>query len=414
MAGTTRRAASLLLAILMGLGAPGVLGGPADAATTSREQVRRPVAKHRSFADPSVTRFRGRYVGVATGGLAPRSEAASPAGPWRKSGKALTRRPAWATGNGIWASDLVKVGPRWVLYYSIEVAGLGEHGRCIGVATAHKPTGSFRPYGDRPLVCPRQARAARAGDTLARRPAGLPRRGVIDAAGFRSGKRQFLVYRTQGTPATIRLVRLSRNGLRARRAARSRELVRTEKISENPVLIARGRSFYLLTSEGSYTGCGYRTTWRRTTKLWDWSRSRPRVLLSRGSTRLCGPGGLDVVDSAARRRPSAEGGAQRALIFLHAWTCPKRAGVCPAGHDYSRETRWRPRRSLYAAWLWWQRGRPRVTSFLRPTRRRPMPLAPTAPSAPAMPTVPVARTVPIGPQVPLPALSAEPGVQLAP
>ncbi|MCY7395760.1 MAG: hypothetical protein LH468_06300, partial [Nocardioides sp.] len=128
MTGTTARvvaravlAVALMTGLMTGLGT-GVPAGatpPAHTQQTTQQtgpQVRKPVARHRSFADPSVARYRGRYVGVSTGGLAPRSESSSPAGPWRKAGKALTRRPSWATRNGIWASDLVKVGPRWVLY----------------------------------------------------------------------------------------------------------------------------------------------------------------------------------------------------------------------------------------------------------------------------------------------------------
>lgn len=327
--------------------------------------VRRPVLKTHGFADPSVARYRGGYVGVATGTLAPRSRATSPAGPWRAAGTALKRRPRWASSRSVWAGDLVHVGRRWLLYFSAPVRGLGPDARCIGVAWARRPTRSFRPVGRRPLVCPRPAHTRVAGDAMDNRDRSLPHRGVIDPEGYARGRRRYVVYRTQGTPSSIRMVRLTRNGLAVPRGARSRELVRADHIIENPVLVRHGRATYLLASEGSFGDCAYRTTWRRTTNLWSWSRSRARPLLDQSSTGLCGPGGADVVDSAVLRTARA----RRALVFLHAWTCPG-VGTCPTG-EYAGHTRTAARRSLYAAWLWWRAGRPRVTSFVVPSRPRP-------------------------------------------
>ena len=324
--------------------------------------VRRPVLKQRGFADPSVVRWHGTYVGVATGRLAPRAKALSPAGPWRAAGTALARRPRWASGRNLWAGDLVRVGRRWVLYFAAPVRGLGPNGRCIGVAVARKPTARFHPVGGGPLVCPRAAHTPRAGDPMVGRGAALPQRGAIDAESFRAGRRRYLVYRTQGRPSTIRMVRLSGDGLRARRGGASRQLVRAPHIVENPVLLRRGRGYVLLASEGSYGDCDYRTTWRRTTHLWDWSHARAHRLLDRAGTGLCGPGGADVVDSRALRRRTAH----RALIVLHAWTCPG-LGTCRSG-DYRLDPTPGARRSMYAAWLWWSRGRPYVTSFVLPTR----------------------------------------------
>jgi hypothetical protein len=364
----------VVLGVVAGLLAPLSIGAaPAAAVADDRAHaVRRPVLRAQGFADPSVVRWHGGYVGVATGPLAPRAVAASPAGPWTPIASALTRRPRWASGRSTWAGDLVKVRGRWLLYYSAPVRGLGPGGRCIGVATARSPVRRFHPVGSRPLVCPHRDRGRAGQDRVPGRARALPRRGVIDAEGVTVGRRRYLVYRTQGRPATIRMVRLSRGGLRVPHGRRSHQLVRADHIVENPTLLRRGRGFYLLTSEGSYGDCGYRTTWRRTTSLWDWSRSRPHRLLDQHGTGLCGPGGTDVLARSASADPASV--VQRAMVFLHAWTCPG-LGACPRGVYGAvpggvprRVARMGARRSLYAAWMWWHRGRPRVTSFVVPAR----------------------------------------------
>ncbi len=132
-------------------------------------------------------------------------------------------QPSWAISGRYWASDLVQVNGLWLLYFSAEVAGLGLDGRCIGVATATDPTGAFVP-DERPLVCPRQAVSPPAYDKIKRRDRNMPKGGVIDPDFFKDKRgHQYLLYRTQGTPSSIRLVELPRQRPpgRARRAAPS-------------------------------------------------------------------------------------------------------------------------------------------------------------------------------------------------
>ncbi|MEX0426022.1 hypothetical protein AB3X52_00195 [Nocardioides sp. DS6] len=311
----------------------------------------------RVFPDPAVAAYRGGLVAVATGPDAPRMVATAANAPWHRAGRALARKPDWASGAGVWGVDLVHVGHRWLLYFAAPVRGLGAEGRCVGVAVSRTPLGRFTPVG-RPLVCPRGARKA-GGRLIAPAPdrvrsAGsrLPRRGVIDPSVFRSGRRLFLVYKTQGIPSTIRLVRLTGGGLHAVRT--SHELIRVGHIVENPVLLRQGRRFVLLTSEGSYADCGYRTTWRASTRLLPWSGSRPRVLLGRGSG-VCGPGGADVVVRHAGP-----------VVFFHGWACGRFAAVCPPRALATARTQ--SRRTLYAARLVWRQGRPHLRPL--PARRR--------------------------------------------
>jgi beta-xylosidase len=58
----------------------------------------------------------------------------------------------WAVPDATWAPDVAHVGDQWVLYYTARLAGHQPDTQCIGVATAHDPTGPFVPSPD-PIVC---------------------------------------------------------------------------------------------------------------------------------------------------------------------------------------------------------------------------------------------------------------------
>jgi hypothetical protein len=351
----------IVLTIFSGLLASGLAGlGPgATASPPAPRPVRvAPVLPAQGFADPSVVRFSGGYVALATGIGAPRATATNPRGPWRMRSRAMPRVPAWARSAQVWASDMMRIHHRWLLYYSVPVRGLGREGRCIGVATSRSALGRFRPVGHRPLVCPRAARTRRAWDTMAHRGRNLPRGGVIDPSVFRGASgRPYLLYKTQGYPASIRVLPLSPGGARARHHARSRQLVRSRGIVENPVMLRRHGRFVLLTSEGFYGDCHYRTTWRRSKHLMRWKHARPHTLLRRAGLGVCGPGGADVVTVRGRR----------SLVFFHGWTCWGGRLPCPPGFRMTHARGLRAHRTLFAAHLrWTHHGKPRVRRFLQP------------------------------------------------
>ena len=312
-----------------------------------------PLFRHTEMPDPTGFAYRGRYVAIGTGSLAPRAISTRVAGPWKDRGTALKRLPPWATGRNIWASDIVQVKKhKFLLYFAAPAGGLGPLGRCIGVAVASSPLKKFRPQR-RPLTCPRQARTPLASDKIRPPSPSEEAAGVIDPEGYlaRNGAR-YLLYRTQGTPSSIRMVRLTRDGLRARKGGRGRVLASARGVIENPVLIQQRKGWVLITSQGYYGDCDYRTTWRRAPTLQGLKRARSRALVTRASTRLCGPGGADVVHGS--------------LLFFHAWTCRERA--CPHG-DLQRTPRYGSQRSLFAAQLRWdRRGRPHLGRFVKPDK----------------------------------------------
>ncbi|WP_162599779.1 family 43 glycosylhydrolase [Nocardioides solisilvae] len=334
---------ALLGAVLTAL----LVAGPAPAARAS--DVPRPVLLT-NFADPAVERWGSGYVGYATGERAPRAWTRSRTGRWREHGPALTRLPGWSRPGDVWAADVRRLRGWWVLYYSAPVRGLGPYGRCIGVARSRHPLRGFAPVGDRPLVCPAYVRKVpTAGDPLLPRDPTLPRAGVIDPSVHVGDDGPVLLYKTDRIPSSIRAVALTRNGTRIRSGAVSSEVLRSDGVVENPLLVQRPEGWVLLLSEGDYTRCTYRTLWLRSPDPTDWSAAESGVLLDRASTGLCGPGGADV---AGKR------------LFLHGWVCHGKAKPCASGFDWSKRERQRARRAMYAARLRWEGGLPVVTGWL--------------------------------------------------
>ena len=215
----------------------------------------------------------------------------------------------------------------------------------------------------------------------------MPTSGVIDPDHFRDRVgRQYLLYLTQDTPSSIRMVELPGSG-RAEGSARSTGLVRRGGVIENPVLVRRGRQYDLLTYEGEFGECGYKTTFRRTADLADWSRAKRQVLVDRRKSGLCGPGGGDL-----GRGPGGE-----LLMFFHAWTCPT-IGNCPGGANYDREDLYDARRSMFAAELrFTSRQSPRIKGYVTPIAPPPPPPTPTPTPTPTTTSSPTA-TVTARPQ----------------
>jgi len=143
---------------------------------------------------------------------------------------------------------------------------------------------------------------------------------------------------------------------------RSTELVRRGGVIENPTMTRRGRQYILLTSEGEFGECRYKTTYRRSAQLTDWSRSQRRVLVDTRKSGLCGPGGADL----------GRGAGGEPLLFLHAWTCPELGGNCPGGHNYDRENLYDARRSMFAASLRFTgRKAPKIVGYVAPIQPPP-------------------------------------------
>jgi arabinan endo-1,5-alpha-L-arabinosidase len=156
-----------------------------------------------------------------------------------------------------------------------------------------------------------------------------PRRVTIDGE-----TRLYLVYKTQGpAPSTIRMVRLSNDDGSSVLGDSHQLLASTGNTQgdtiEAPSLVQHGDWFILFVAHGNFDNCGYSTQWYRSQHIWSWSNAAT-ALLTRGNTRLCGPGSADVTDSRVS-------GQQR--IFFHGWVVddPQGNGVTPATTDSGDE-----------------------------------------------------------------------------
>ncbi len=319
----------------------------------------KPLVWGRDLADPSVVEVNDNYLAVGTGTAITRFRAGGARGPFKELSTPLTAYPSWVLPGELWAPDLAQVADgTWRLYFTAPAAGLPPGGRCIGVATAATAAGPFTPYGDAPLVCPPRVGWAPASDELLDREGDLPASGVIDASLFteRDG-RQYLLYKTQGKPSTIRMVLLQPDGVVVSPGRRSKRLLRTADTVENPTLVRRDDYYVLFASEGEYSNCDYRTTYRRSRKKWSWPTGSTN-LLGPVLTGLCGPGGADVV--APRR-----GGPLR--MFFHGWTCYLTAQPCPRGFRRGRDGSLLPSRAMYGLVLDFDESdRPLIADYLAP------------------------------------------------
>ena len=308
------------------------------------------------FADPSVVSENGQFYGMATGSYVPSAQGNIASGPWMAEGPALSAMPSWATGSGMWAPDLERISAtEWVLYFAAPVNGLGSNQRCIGAATASSPLGPFTPVAGGPLVCPGLADVPTADDTVPNRP--ITDAGVIDPSGFKdSDGTRFLLYKTQQLPSSLRIVRLNAAGTHVASGATSRQLLRADRIVENPVLVKRGGAYVLFASRGPYNQCSYETIWMRAPGLGAnaFDTVTQHTLLTPGSTNgVCGPGGGDIA--------AALDGGQR--IFFHGWLC----GSSPCPSNFNSQTSTEGRRGMYVGVLGWDASNdPVVNTFLGP------------------------------------------------
>ncbi|EON22421.1 glycoside hydrolase family protein [Nocardioides sp. CF8] len=340
----------------------------------------RPLIWERDFGDPSVVFDGTKWFGAATGFRGRGSDSANDWGIWNPTGDLLNAKPAWAKYAGVWGPDLERGPAGWLAYYTMPSRGLPHaQDRCIGVATAPSVDETFTPVSDRPLVCPDYSATEPASDPVGGR-AGLPRRGVIDPSSFIAPDgRRFLLYRTQGTPSTIRMIRLNPAGTGT--FGTSRELIRDVGVLENPVMVQHGDWYYLITSRGDYGDCRYRTIWRRSHfRHKDWQGTRGHALVNRRNSGVCGPGGADYVEATTSH-------ANR--LFFHGWVCKGTNLPCYQSYQGGKDFEDVGKRALYAARLRWTKNGPVLSAFVQGPEPVPPPPSPTPTPTPTVtPTTP--------------------------
>ena len=219
---------------------------------------------------------------------------------WRAFGDALPSLPAWAAPGRTWAPALLKVGSRYVLYFTARHRTAKIP--CIGAATAPSARGPFRDPAPHPVMCQPD------------------RGGSIDPSPFveRDGSR-WLLWKSEGIPlrepTRIWAQRLDATGtaVTGRPAMLlTQDLPWEEPIIENPSMVRFGDRLLLLYSAGRWQTAGYSVGWAAChSPAGPCTKSGEQLLRSTGP--VAGPGGQEVF-----RRPDGT-----TWIAYHAWTAGK-------------------------------------------------------------------------------------------
>jgi GH43 family beta-xylosidase len=172
---------------------------------------------------------------------------------WNAPVEAMPSVPRWALQDepDIWAPEAIRIGDRYVLYFSARHATrMRKDGRtlCIGAAIAADPMGPFTPLAQ-PLTC--------GGE-----------HGVIDASPFRDGTALWLYVKTDGNccgvPTTFQVLRLAPDGFGVidapvvlRGIANDRDW--EGRVVEAPQMVARDGRYLLFYAGNDYGNARYAT-----------------------------------------------------------------------------------------------------------------------------------------------------------
>jgi beta-xylosidase len=167
---------------------------------------------------------------------------------WSPPLEALAGLPTWGARGLTWAPEVLPVGGRYVMYYTLREATSGR--QCISVAVADTPAGPFVDSRDCPLVF--QAK----------------RSGSIDPSPFTVGQTRFLLWKSEDNarrrPTHLWGRQLSTDGL----SLTGPELLVLDQdqrwqggVIEGPSMVAADGVFYLFYGAGAWSsasaGVGY-------------------------------------------------------------------------------------------------------------------------------------------------------------
>lgn len=328
-------------------------GRPAEAVARARLGVGGP---HRltdfNFPDPFVARFGGAYFAYATGNqvgggqMNVQAMRSPDLTRWSAPTEALpaANLPAWVDRRHpqVWAPEVARIGPRYVLYFNARHAvltrneGSAERPRilqrqCLGAAVSRLPAGPFLGI-DQPLICAEHAA------------------GAIDASLFRDGDRLYLLYKEDGNccgpGSAIYAVGLDGDGLAAlgprHRLVASDDSPGPEddwewRVVEAPTMVRRGERYHLFYSGNFFGNRNYAVGYLVCASPRGPCRDpggNP-ILRSHGGSEPIGPGHQAILEEG-----------RRSYLFHHGWNADPDGRERPGFH----------RRCLYVSRLRWARG----------------------------------------------------------
>ena len=245
---------------------------------------------------------------------------------WSVPAEAMPRAPRWSLARrpDIWAPEAIRIGDRYILYFSARHATRTRpDGRtlCVGAAVADRPQGPFIAQPE-PLTC---------GGA----------HGVIDASPLRDGKDLWLYVKTDGnccrTRTTVVAQRLSADGLGLVGAPTTLSGVTNDArwegaVIEAPEMRRHAGQLYLFFAGGAYDHDDYALGYARCDTPTGPCHAAPENPILRTRPGLFGPGHGCVFDWRGRT-----------WLAVAAWrNGPRRY------------------RAMYLAPIEWVRGRPLV------------------------------------------------------
>lgn len=200
------------------------------------------------FPDPFVLEADGTYYAYATNANGKNVQVASSTNlvQWTALPDAMPALPSWAKlgGSFVWAPEVMKIGDRYVLYYTARDKQADK--QCVGVATSDQPQGRFKDTNDKPLVCQ------------------VDEGGTIDASPFRDGDKLYLYFKNDGNccnkPTYLYAQELAPDGLSL--VGEPTRLVRNDQVWEGrvveaPTMVKRDNGYFLFFSANDYAGPPY-------------------------------------------------------------------------------------------------------------------------------------------------------------
>jgi GH43 family beta-xylosidase len=165
---------------------------------------------------------------------------------WRKLPDAMPKLASWVRPHEphVWAPEVIKLGERYVLYYTAHDQASDR--QCVGAAVASSPGGPFVDSAGKPLVCQ------------------VALGGTIDASPFLDGGRLYLYFKSDGNccqlPTHIFVQELRPDGL-AVRGEPTRLLTNGRswegKVIEAPTMVLRGGRYTLFYSANDFGDGSY-------------------------------------------------------------------------------------------------------------------------------------------------------------
>ena len=258
------------------------------------------------FPDPFVLAEGDTFYGYATNSVAGNVQLirSRDLRRWEWLGEAMPALPRWADPNLVWAPSVLKLGDRFLLYFTSRHRDLDV--QCIGVAVSALPEGPFTDAPEEPIVCqPAEGGSIDASPYLD--PAGTPY--LVWKSDGEHRRRRPDVARLWAAPLVADGTRLAFFGTELLRADREDE----QRTIEGPSMVFTQDRWYLFYSVGPWDSADYRTD----VAVCDGplgpcrKRARNTVLATRGEA--VAPGGGEVV-----RAPG-----DRLLFAYHAWVAPE-------------------------------------------------------------------------------------------